>query len=124
MQNIFHYAICTVLLSLTPALAQDASRLLDLCRQSIVFENIANLATCLRTIEADPDVHILRIKNRLDPSYDSLTTAGYRDVELNMLIVNQATEDLGISTHVCEMQLIHQPFAELKVMQVLTPFYL
>jgi hypothetical protein len=38
-----------------------------------------------------------------------------------MQIVNQATEDLGISTHVCEMQLIHQPFAELKVMQVLTP---
>ncbi len=94
---------------------QDVSRLLDLCRQSIVFESLDDLASCLQTIEADPDVTILRIKNRLDPNYNSLTTAGYRDVELNMLIINQATLDLGINTHVCEMQLIHQPFAELKV---------
>jgi hypothetical protein len=96
---------------------QDVSRLLDLCRQSIIFESIDDLATCLRTIDNDPDVHILRIKNRLDPNYNSLTTAGYRDVELNMLISNQATVDLGINTHVCEMQLIHQPYAELKVIQ-------
>ena len=41
---------------------QDPSLLVDLCRQSIVFEDVAGVAACLRAISEDPDVTILRVK--------------------------------------------------------------
>ena len=58
---------------------------------------------------------MVRVKNRMDPNYDSSISAGYRDVALNLRIVNDETKDLGVETHVCEVQLILKAFAELKV---------
>ncbi len=52
------------------------SRLVDVCRQSLVFRDPAGLAQCLRAIRADPDVVAVRIKNRLDPAFDSAVSAG------------------------------------------------
>ena len=94
---------------------QDASRLVDLCWQSIIFDDAADISTCLLNISADPDVLIVRIKNRLDPAYNSAVSAGYRDVVLNLKICNERTMDLGVNEHVCEVQLVHRLFAELKV---------
>ena len=59
---------------------QDASYLVDLCRQSVVFDDIADLASCIERLAADPDVAVVRVKNRLDPCYDPGHSAGYRDV--------------------------------------------
>ena len=56
----------------------DVSRLTDVCRQSLVFKDLAGVASCLRSIAQDPEVAVLRVKNRLDPSYDARTSAGYR----------------------------------------------
>jgi hypothetical protein len=56
----------------------DVSRLTDVCRQSVVFNDLAGVAACLRTITADPEVAVLRVKNRLDPAYDTRTSGGYR----------------------------------------------
>jgi hypothetical protein len=89
--------------------------LVDLCRQSIVFENAAGVAACLAAVRADKEVLVLRVKNRLDPTYDSTASAGYRDVALNLRIASNVTEELGIEMHVCEVQLLLLPFAELKV---------
>ena len=61
--------------------------MVDLCRQSLVFESVREVAACFRTIAADPAVRLLRVKNRLDPSYDPAHTAGYRDVGLNFQVV-------------------------------------
>jgi len=93
---------------------QDVSRLLDLCRQSIVFDCVRDLFDCLRLIEADPEILLLRIKNRMDPAYNSQPTGGYRDVSLNLLIGSAFTSQFAVDAHVCEVQLILRPFAELK----------
>jgi hypothetical protein len=70
---------------LTPAsLPQDPSRLTDICRQTVVFNDVAALLACLRAIRADPEARVLRVKNRLDPAYDARPSAGYRDVALNL----------------------------------------
>ena len=45
--------------------------LVDLCRQSITFESPGDVSTCLAAIAADPAVAVARIKNRLDPQYDT-----------------------------------------------------
>ncbi len=70
-----------------PFLPQDVSRLVDLCRQSIVFESPGGVAACLAAIAADPTVALCRVKNRLDPKYDAAKSAGYRDVGLNLRMV-------------------------------------
>jgi hypothetical protein len=58
----------------------DVSRLVDICRQIIVFEHMDGLLKCLYTIFRDSDVEIDSIKNHLDDEYDSEATAGYRYV--------------------------------------------
>ncbi len=89
--------------------------LVDLCRQSIVFDNFSDIATCLQIITNDTDAIEIRVKNRLDLSYDSSISAGYRDVAFNVQIINKDTIELGVETHICELQLLLRPFAELKV---------
>lgn len=84
---------------------QDASLLLDLCRQCIMFEDVADIAACLRVISADLDVHIVRIKNRLDPRYNAAITAGYRDVVLNLRIANELTA-ANIQSNPCSTALL------------------
>ena len=58
---------------------------------------------------------VIRIKNRLDPAYNSALSAGYRDVCMNIRISNHLTEELGLNLHVCEVQLVLLPYAKLKV---------
>ena len=41
------------------------SRLLDVCRQSLIFDSVEDLHRCLRLIAADPDVALAQIKNRM-----------------------------------------------------------
>ena len=60
-------------------------------------------------------VQVVRIKNRLDPAYDSGRSAGYRDVALNLRVVTAEAMALGVDLHVCEVQLLLRPFAALKV---------
>jgi hypothetical protein len=40
---------------------QDASRLLDLCRQSIIFDSLAGVADCLTEIAHDSSVRIVQV---------------------------------------------------------------
>ncbi len=91
------------------------SLLLDLCRQSIVFFNLRDLVACLRAVGADKEVHVVRVKNRLDTGYDGAESAGYRNVSLNLRVVTAETMALGVDTHVCELQLLHISFAKIKV---------
>ncbi len=89
---------------------------MDLCRQSIVFDRIEDIVQCLETMTNDTEAIVIRVKNRLDHSYDSSLSAGYRDVALNVRIATKDSIELGIETHVCELQLLLRPFAELKVL--------
>ena len=94
---------------------QDASRLVDLCRESIIYESPHALAAGLRAIAADPEVVPVRVKNRLNSRSGAAESTGYRDVVLNLRISSSLAAWLGVAGHVCEVQLILQAIAELKV---------
>ena len=79
-------------------------------RQQLIFDSVADLSVCLDMIAKDADVRIVRIKNRLSTTYDPAHTAGYRDVSLNIRIVTEEAQSLGLSGHVCELQLILKEF--------------
>lgn len=96
------------------AYGQDVSRLLDVCRQAIVFETLRDLAACLGTIADDDDVVVLRVKNRYDPAYDAEASWGYRDVNINLRFRSPTALMLGVSSHVCELQLMLRGVAALK----------
>jgi hypothetical protein len=92
----------------------EVSRLVDITRQSIIFESIEDIVRCVSIIMMDPEIVIERIKNRFDVNYDSSQSAGYRDLALNLRIVSSKTKDLGLHTHVCEVQLLNKQMAEMK----------
>ena len=94
---------------------QDVSKLVDICRQSIIFETVIDLATCLDNIANDDDTVLVRVKNRLDPAYDSSLSAGYRDVCVNLIFSNDLAKNLGLERHICEVQLVLLSYAKLKV---------
>jgi hypothetical protein len=94
---------------------QRASSLVDLCRQTIVFGDLAGIAGCIGEIGADPAVRVLRLKNRFDPGFAASGGAGYRDLCINLRLVTDETTRLGVENHVCELQLLLKSFAELKV---------
>ena len=54
----------------------------------------------------DPEIVIVRIKNRLDPGYNSSLSAGYRDLMINLQIRNEETCLLHVQHHIAEIQLI------------------
>ena len=93
---------------------QDPSRLLDVCRQTIVFDRLEDLIACLRIISSDGEVQVLRIKNRMDPAYDA-RDSGYRDVAMNLRLRSADAQRLGVDMHVCELQLLLLSLAQLKV---------
>jgi len=46
--------------------------------------------------------------------YDATSSGGYRDVAVNVVIVTEEAVQLGVSGHVCELQLILEGFSLLK----------
>ena len=57
----------------------DVSRLLDICRARLVFDDAAGILACLAAVEAPAaGAVIVRVKNSLKPGHDSRLTGGYR----------------------------------------------
>jgi hypothetical protein len=90
--------------------------LVDICRQTIIFEDPSSLAKCMSIIGSDTEARVVRIKNRLDPAFNTAKSAGYRDVALNLKLSNVETLGMGLEEHVCEVQLILLPMYQLKVL--------
>eukprot|EP00802_Teleaulax_amphioxeia_P030289 Tamp_32791.p1 GENE.Tamp_32791~~Tamp_32791.p1 ORF type:complete len:105 (-),score=14.41 Tamp_32791:88-402(-) len=65
----------------------------------------------LERLQNDPDLVIMRIKNRLDPNYDTSASA-YRDVMVNLRIENSETVSMNVQHHIVELQLIPQAVYE------------
>ncbi len=95
---------------------QDASRLLDICRQSIYFKSIKGVSACLEAMHNDPDVKICRIKNRFDQGLQSEASAGYRNLAVNLRLDTAETRSVAVETHVCEVQLLLLSMAAIKVL--------
>ena len=56
----------------------DVPRRCDVCRQAVVFAGLDGVARGLRWALADPEVEVLRVKNRFGRAYDARLTAGAR----------------------------------------------
>lgn len=80
----------------------DPGLLIDLVRSSITVDSIKELYECLDRIKADEDVAVLQIKNRFKE--DAVTSGGYRNVALSLVLVTDATIRLGVESHICELQ--------------------
>jgi len=63
----------------------DATRLRDLVRCSIVFDAVADMHQCLRTIVEDRRIAVQEVKNRVSFDYDSAASCGYRDIQVILL---------------------------------------
>ena len=61
----------------------NVSRLVDICRESIVFERVADLTSALEMIMDDPCTAVERVKNSYDPGYDCERRFGFRNVVVN-----------------------------------------
>ena len=92
----------------------DTSRLVDVVRQSIAFKDGRDLVYCLQIILAYPEAKVLRVKNRMDPRFESTLSAGYRDLNLNLQLSTPESRAVCVDEHVCELQLLLVPFAEIK----------
>ena len=86
------------------------SLLVDVCRSCVVFDSMQDLMKAMRVIADDPQLQIVRVKNRLSHSYDANESAGYRDVLVNLCISNALTQKFGLALHICELQLSHKRF--------------
>ena len=92
----------------------DASRLLDVCREMIVFESIKDMADCLEELGKDPEVFVVRIKSTMTKAgLNPVVPSGLHFISVNMRIQNYRTKKLAISAHVCELLLILRSSAEL-----------
>jgi hypothetical protein len=93
----------------------DVSKLTDFCRQAIIFDSVADITRCLNEIQKDRSVSIVRIKNRLDPKFDAAPTAGYRDVNINIRILERGSD---ASKKVDEGKTPGQPLATFMISEV------
>jgi hypothetical protein len=88
--------------------------LTDLVRSSIICDTPSDLLAVLDCIRGDPSVGILRIKNRFDPEYDPSLSAGYRNISLNLIVVDEHTSRTCTDSHICELQLSLRAFDNFK----------
>lgn len=83
----------------------DSRKLIDLVRSSIVFDSLESLIAVLKRIRDDERVAILQVKNRLSLEFNSKLSAGYRNVALSLILVDDFTAENDIELHICELQL-------------------
>eukprot|EP00929_Paragymnodinium_shiwhaense_P028939 TRINITY_DN16698_c0_g1_i1.p1 TRINITY_DN16698_c0_g1~~TRINITY_DN16698_c0_g1_i1.p1 ORF type:complete len:672 (+),score=51.14 TRINITY_DN16698_c0_g1_i1:81-2018(+) len=79
--------------------------LCDLVRGSIICQSPKDVMILLNRILSDKAAKIVRIKNRFDMQYDSAVSGGYRNLSLNIIIVNPETHASCTERHICELQI-------------------
>ena len=90
------------------------SMLTDLARSTIVCDNVEALKRVLVELKAAVDSNlatIVRIKFRLDKSFDAMEAGGYRDILMNMYF---PPKDENESEHLVELQLNLKEFVKIK----------
>jgi hypothetical protein len=83
----------------------DPSRLLDVCRCRLVFDDPAGLAACLDLAGRTPGVRPVRLRGGLLPPGMQGSAAGpFRAVVLAVRRDSDAARALGVDGHVCEVR--------------------
>ena len=88
----------------------DGSRLLDIVRSSIVVATVTEAKAVLQLVLSKAKVHM--IKNRLDPSYDGKETGGYRDINVQLSLLELT--GTPFESLVFELQIILQGILAVK----------
>eukprot|EP00960_Hanusia_phi_P073965 768128-Hanusia_phi.AAC.3 len=92
----------------------DVSRLMDIVRYALIFEDICELSRAVDILLEDPHIEVMRVKNRLSLGYNPKESGGYRDLCINIRISNEETKQFCVSGFRCELQLVLKSFMELR----------
>lgn len=57
-------------------------KLRDYGRATLCIEDVTQVSVLLQRLDDGPEFEVVRVKNRLDPTYDSIESGGYRDYQL------------------------------------------
>eukprot|EP00292_Cryptomonas_paramecium_P004965 CAMPEP_0113691314 /NCGR_PEP_ID=MMETSP0038_2-20120614/18355_1 /TAXON_ID=2898 /ORGANISM="Cryptomonas paramecium" /LENGTH=510 /DNA_ID=CAMNT_0000612891 /DNA_START=942 /DNA_END=2471 /DNA_ORIENTATION=+ /assembly_acc=CAM_ASM_000170 len=106
-------ALARVAEKLFCSLRSDVSRVTDVCRQRIVFDSMADLCVCVDLILQDEKVSVEGFLDRMRPRPDG-PPLYHRCLFLFVRVVTLDTFRLGLENHVCEVQLMLRPLAELQ----------
>jgi hypothetical protein len=88
----------------------------DVVRQTVVFDTIPDITVMIGALHNDPEIKVIRVKNRMATDYDSSLTCGYRDVLVNLCLQNDITRYFNIDMHICELQLVLKDVVEVRTM--------
>jgi hypothetical protein len=88
----------------------------DVVRQNVVFDTIPDMTSMMGALNNDPEIKVIRVKNRMATAYDSSLTCGYRDVLVNLCLQNDITKYFNINMHICELQLVLKEVVEVRTM--------
>ena len=103
----------------------DWRRLCDLCRTTLVFDDVRALARCIDLVSEDLRLQLLLVPDarrkkegegseaerlmgvqRMRDSFDAdKLTAGYRDVQFSVQLVDDEAKRRNVQNHICEVQL-------------------
>lgn len=95
---------------LTRVYRGQVSMLLDVVRDCIVVDNVEAMLHVLQRMVQDPEIKLLRVHNRMSQDYHSRDSCGYRDILANFCINTPLTCQMGLSAHVCELQIVLKRF--------------
>mmetsp|Transcript_17416 Transcript_17416/g.48107 ORF Transcript_17416/g.48107 Transcript_17416/m.48107 type:complete len:117 (-) Transcript_17416:206-556(-) len=74
-------------------------------RQALAYGTLADLADGVAAVLGDPDVVVVRAKNRLGDEFGALGGT-FRAVLLNLRLVSAEARTRGLAGHVCEVLLL------------------
>ncbi|EKX43201.1 hypothetical protein GUITHDRAFT_110926 [Guillardia theta CCMP2712] len=92
----------------------DVSRLRDICRQTLVFDDIASVCKCLDIIKNDVDTEIVRITDKMSGTDSFSDYFGRRDVTVNVRLRTKEAVLLGVQGHISEVRLTLMSMAALE----------
>ena len=83
----------------------DPSFVVDLVEQIIVFDNVDSQMQCLRLLDYDQGLRVLRVQNTqtLDQEPDEYCM---RSILVFLVLSTPAACDIGVSGHVCQLRLV------------------
>ena len=82
-------------------------------RTIVVFDDIDGVVAFVEALRDDPAL-VVGSKNALSAAFDSRENAGYRNINLSVLVVDSLAFSQGLDAHVCELQLGIAPIEALR----------
>jgi len=108
-------SVRSCVMKLDVAYRGDVTRLTDVCRESLYFESVQDLESCLKAMVCDPELEIVKIKNTMLDTAGAeraletppFLSTGMKFVSVKVRLVgSDHARSLCVDTHVCELLLM------------------